>query len=486
MKRPISVILISTWVSASSARRKPHTGTSKLQETTTSDHTRVIRVIFLVTVISTVLIANAIWQTHPIVWSHERQITNGSGESRLVDITTDPSGNIVYLAWQDNRDRRVEVYYKRSLDDGVTWGPDVRLSQLTPQTLEPEPRLATNGQTVFILFSNRTSTGEHLFYVVSNDRGTNFSTPIELTYNPGDQTNAALAFVGSTIHVVWQEQLNNGEVHVIYVNSPNAGVTWQRTIDLTHATAIQDQYATITAAGSNVFVAWSRMYEGTEAVYCRVSLDSGETWRPEVQVSDYEGQAFPQFPSIGSNGTYAHLVWGSVQGIQYSRSSNVGARWSTPLTLTNTTRQYVAPKITVTNSQIQVVTAGIMGLSSDVYYLSSSDAGESWSQTVSLTAHRSDALSLAPVISSNGDSTFVAWEDNRNGRLAIFFLSKPDFTVLRAFEWQLFVAFIIVLGTATISFVAMEMRHSKAKVRRIRKRRAHQSRSQHRLANARR
>jgi len=306
-----------------------------------------------------------------------------------------------------------------------------------------------------------------------------------LTYDPGDQTNAALAFVGSTIHVVWQEQLNNGEVHVIYLNSPNAGVTWQRRIDLTNATAIQDQYATISAAGSNVFVAWSRMYEGTEAIYCRVSVDSGETWQPEVQVSDYEGQAFPEFPSIGSNGTYAHLVWGSAQGIQYSRSTNLGATWSTPLTLTNATRQYVAPKITVANSEIQVVTTGIVGLSSDVYYLSSSDAGESWSSAVSLTAHSSDTLSLAPVIWSKGDLTFVSWEDNRNGRLAIFFLSKPDFTVLHAFEWQLLVAFVIVLGTATVPYVAFEMRHSKANVRRIRKRRSHQSRSQHQ-ANARR
>jgi hypothetical protein len=439
----------------------------------------------LITVISTVLIANVISQARPIVWSHERQITNGSGESRLVDISTDPSGNIVYLAWQDNRDGTVEVYFKRSLDDGVTWGPDVRLSHLTPETLDPQPRLATDGQTVLVLFSNRTSTGEHLFYVISGDRGADFSAPIELTRDPGDQSNAALAFVGSTIHVVWQEQMNDGEEHILYANSPNGGETWQREINLTNSATSQDQYATITAAGSSVFVAWSRVYEGAEAIYVRVSLHSGETWQPEVQVSDFEGQSFPEFPAIGSNGTYEHLVWGSVNGIQYSRSSNLGATWSTPLTLTNTTLQYIAPRIAVANSQIQVVTAGIMGSSSDVYYLSSSDAGESWNPTVSLTAHRSDALSLAPVISSNGESTFVAWEDNRNGRLAIFFLSRPDFTVLRNLEGQLSLTLVIVLGGATIVYLGFELKHSRANARKLtRKRRFDRKHTRHGKANA--
>ena len=450
------------------------------------DYALVIRVIFLITVISTLVIANAIWQTRPIAWSNERQITNGSEESRLVDISIDPSGNVVYLAWQDNRDGTVEVYYKRSLDDGVTWGPDVRLSQLTPQTSDPEPRLATNGHTVLVLFSNRTSTGEHLFYVVSRDRGADFSTPIQLTRDPGDQSNVALAFVGSTVHVVWQELLNDGEEHIIYANSPNAGVTWQRQVDLTNATTSQDQYATITAAGNSVFVAWSRMYEGTEAIYVRASLNSGQTWQPEVQISDYEGGSFPDFPSIATNGTYVHLVWGSVHGMQYSRSSNLGATWSTPLALTNTTRQYVAPRVAVANSQIQVVTAGIIGVSSDVYYLSSSDAGESWNPTVSLTTHRSDALSLAPAISTNGDSTFVAWEDNRNGRLAIFFLSRPDFTALRNFEWQLSVTLVIVLGGATVVCLGFELRHSRVNARKLtRKRRFHRKHTRHGKTNAR-
>ena len=407
-------------------------------------------------------------------------------ENLVLSIFQRIPGKVVHLAWQDDRDGTVEVYYKRSLDDGVTWGQDVRLSNLTPQTFDPEPRLGTDGHTVLVVYSNRTPTGEHLFYVVSNDGGDDFSTPIQLTHDLGDQSNTALAFVGSTVHVVWQELLNDGEEHILYANSANAGVTWQQEMDLTNASSSQDQYATITAAGSSVFVAWSRMYEGTEAIYARVSLNSGETWQPEAQVSNYVAQSFPEFPAIGTNGTYLYLVWGSVRGIQYSRSSNLGATWSTPLALTNATRQYVAPRIAVANTQIQVVTAGILGFSSDVYYLSSSDAGASWNPTVSLSAHGPDKLSLAPVISSNGDSTFVAWEDNTNGRLAIFFLSRPDFTVLANLEELLSITIVIVLCGATIAYLGFELKHSRASVhKQMRKRRLYRKHARRGKASAR-
>jgi hypothetical protein len=442
---------------------------------------RTMRIAFAVVVILTALIAGAIWQNRPFVWSQERQITNGSGDSRLVDISADPSGTNLHLAWEDNREETTEVYYKRSLDDGVTCGPDTRLSYLTPNTVEPEPRLATDGKTVLVFFSNRTSTGEHLFYVASDDGGSNFSFPTQLTRESGDQSSAALVFVGSTVHLVWQGYLPDGEEHIFYARSPNAGITWPPETALTNTTTAQDRHAAIAAVGDKLFVAWNRFYKGTEAIFVKASFDSGVTWKPEVQVSDYEVPSFPEFPAIGSNGTSVHLVWNS-QGIQYSRSSDSGATWATSIPLTNATRQYIAPRISVAGSQIHVVTAAIsaegdprhLKVTSDVYYVSSSDGGEKWNEPASLTSHNSAVLSLAPVIWSYGNATFVAWQDNRNGLYAIFFLSRPDFARMRGFEWQLLVPIATVLITATVLYVGLELRRPRVAKRRIvRKRRAH-------------
>jgi hypothetical protein len=38
------------------------------------------------------------------------------------------SGPNVHIVWWDNRDGNYEIYYKRSTDQGITWEPDLRLT----------------------------------------------------------------------------------------------------------------------------------------------------------------------------------------------------------------------------------------------------------------------------------------------------------------------------------------------------------------------
>jgi hypothetical protein len=410
------------------------------------------------------LIGGIFWQNRPHGWSHENQIAQSSGDSRLVDLTADPSGNRLHLVWEDTRDNSTQVYYKRSVDDGVTWSQDIRLSNLTVPAFEPEPRIGTVGNRVLVFFSNETPTGEHIFYVSSVDGGNYFSPPIQLTNDTGDQSYVAVALVGSTIHLVYEDYFN-GEEHIFYIKSSDAGLTWQDKIALTNTPEAQDHYPAIAAVNDRVFVAWCRYYRYHEAIYTKTSFDSGASWKPNVQVSEYSPPSFEEFSTVGSNGTQVHVAWGDGQGIQYSRSEDSGFTWSNPIPLTNTSRQYLAPRISVVHSHIQIVSAAIstvgapphIKVDSDVYYVSSSDGGQSWINPLSLTTHEFGRASLAPVIWSRGDITFVAWEDNRNGRLSIFFLSNPDFSALRGFEWQLFGLTAIALVVTTIVYVSLEI-----------------------------
>lgn len=451
---------------------------------------RIIRITFAVILILIGLIGGMFWQSRPMGWSGERQLTQGSGVSRLVSLRLDPSGYVLHMTWEDTRDNATEVYYKRSPDDGVTWGPDIRLSNLSAGSVEPEPRIGTDGKSVLVFFSNKTSTGQHIFYASSSDAGANFSPPLQLTNDIGEQSTAAVAFIGHTIHLVYQNYFSNGDEHLFYIKSPDAGLTWQQKVALTDAPRAQDRYVAIATDEDKVFVTWSRFYQIQEAIYVRASLDSGVSWKPEIQISDYGPPSYQQFPDVASNGTQVHIVWAG-QGIQYSRSTDSGSTWSSPISLTNVTRQYFAPRLAVVNSKVQVVAAAVstigtppsIKIDSDVYYLSSSDGGVNWIQPFSLTTHKFGVLSLAPVIQSHGDASFVAWEDNRNGRLAIFFLSKPDFAMLGNFEWQLFASIAISLVILTIVYVRLELQTPQTHRRREVRGRRPLSRSRRRRGN---
>lgn len=390
----------------------------------------------------------------------------------------DPSGQSLHLVWEDNRDGSNQVYYKGSNDNGFTWGPDIRLSDLSAHTIDPLPRVASSGSQLLVLFSGGTGSGEHLFYTDSMDYGSTFATQNQLTNDPGYQTNAAVSMDGSTLQLTWQNYVESGE-HIYYMKSLDGGKTWLPEIALT-AAAGQDRHPAIAGTGKNVFVVWSRYDVGQDAMFFRASHDGGATWQPEVQLSGYAPSSFSIFPSIGTNGTRVDVVWNG-GGVLYTRSADEGLTWDSPRVLTNQTREYLSPRISTTGSQIRVVSAAISiegnqaaTISSDIYYLESMNGGDAWSEPISLTTHSAGRQSLAPAIAVRGDDTFVAWEDNRNGYFAIFDRAKPDFAEIRAFLNQRVTVGIVVLAATAAIYLLLEMRHrskSLARARRLARRR---------------
>jgi hypothetical protein len=426
------------------------------------DRRALVDISFIALATLTIVSAGVIWQYRPLTWSPEQQITRGGANARIVDVLADPSGSLVHLVWEDDREKTNQVFYKRSLDDGVTWESDRKLTDLMSQTIEPLPRLVSNGQRIVVLFSNGTGTGEHIFYLASEDRGRGFSESVQLTKGLGYQTNPAASFAGSVLHVVWQNY-HLGESHIYYERSLDSGVNWQLSTLLTDTNG-QDRHPAICTIGQSVFVVWSRYDEGREAVFFKASYDSGLTWEPEIQLTGYEPPVFLIFPSIGCYGSSIHVIWNGVE-VLYSRSLDAGVSWNAATPLTNSSREYLAPEISVSGSHLKVVTPAIRpedkNATADIYYSHSEDNGNRWTKPVVLSGHGEKALSLAPAISVLDDSTFIAWQDNRNGPYEVFFVTEPDFAALHTLERRLVTPVAVILGVAIAALVLFSIRRPK-------------------------
>lgn len=425
---------------------------------------RTVRLSFLVFLVVVTLATEVAWQYRPIGWSPERKITNSPADSRIVDVLADPSGGPVYLAWEDEGASEYQVMYQQSPDRGSTWGQAVGLTDSNIRTTAPGPRLASNGRVVLVFYSYLTGVGEHLFYSMKADAGSDFSTPRQLTNDTGYQTDPAAAMVGTTLHLVWQNYVEGSE-QIHYARSLDAGKTWEPELALTNSTA-QNKHPAVTAIGGSVFVVWSRFDSGSEAVYFLASHNSGATWQPEIQLSDYQPPVISTFPSVSSDGTGVDVAWNGGQ-LFYAHSADVGSTWESPVPLTNSSRQYLAPKITEMGSRIQVVSAAMLAerptartltITSDIYYLSSLDGGKNWGQPISLTNQLKGNLALAPSITVRDDDTWVAWQDNSDGRFAVFISSKPDFVILQSFETELELTLLAVLTAGTAVYLALELK----------------------------
>ena len=163
-------------------------------------------------------------------------------------------GDTVHVVWCDERDGNCEIYYKRSIDGGTTWGIDTRL-----------------------------------------------------TYNPGTQCAPGIALSGSYVHVVWRDN-RHGDAEVYYNRSTDGGTTWGDDTRLTDTLSVDVWFPSVAVSDSNVHVVWDDARHGNEEVYYKRSTDGGITWGTDKRLSDNDPYQ-SLFPTVAVSGSKVHVVW---------------------------------------------------------------------------------------------------------------------------------------------------------------------------------
>jgi hypothetical protein len=110
-----------------------------------------------------------------------------------------------------------EIYYARSSDGGVTFGPDTRMT--TAPGLSQRPSVVAIGDLVDVVwFDGRDNTSDasdtEIYYKGSTDGGLTWSDDLRLTTTPGTSTLASIAATADRVHVVWYDARDgNNEIY---------------------------------------------------------------------------------------------------------------------------------------------------------------------------------------------------------------------------------------------------------------------------------
>lgn len=253
------------------------------------------------------------------------------------------SGDTVHVQFFDERNGSyTQVYYKRSIDKGVTWGPDTRLS--TSTTYAERGSIAVNGAFVHEVWQDWRNSGWEIYYKRSTNGGTVWGTDTRLTNDGGNSWAPGVLVSGSVVHVLWTET-RDGNTEVYYKRSPDGGMSWSSDSRLTNNSA-DSWYPAGAVFGSNVHVVWSDMRDGNYEVYYKSSTDAGVSWGNDTRLTNTLSSS--QNPTITVNGSFVHIAWGDDRDgnfeIYYKNSTNGGLTWGNETRLTN------APGISLTPS----------------------------------------------------------------------------------------------------------------------------------------
>lgn len=115
------------------------------------------------------------------------------------------SGQTVHVVWGDHRDgQQAEIYYRRSLDVGATWQPEVRLSDVPHESWVPA--VASSGRDVYVGWVDTKDGNEEEYIRASHDGGVTWGPSVRLTDHRANSWASSIAVSGQTVHVAWFDQ----------------------------------------------------------------------------------------------------------------------------------------------------------------------------------------------------------------------------------------------------------------------------------------
>ena len=373
---------------------------------------KIILLVFLFSIAVFSLALEGAWTT--------KRMTKNSGNSMSPAIAV--SGSNVYVVWSDDSSGEdSEIYFKRSIDNGASWGAIMRLTSNSGYS--DLPVIAASGSNVYVAWQDTSPGNWEIYFKRSIDSGASWGANKRLTNNSGYSGTPAIAASGSNVYVVWGDD-SPGNWEIFFERSTDSGASWDAKKRLTNNSG-RSELPSIAVNGSNVYVAWNDDSPGNEEIHFKKSGDGGANWDANQRLTNNSG--YSGAPSIAVSGLNVYLVWyddstGNYE-IYFKRSADGGASWNANKLITNNSGPSQLPALAVSGSNVCAVWIDYSPGNYEIYFKQSSESGASWGAITRLT--NNSEPSWDPDIALNSANVFVAWYDNSPGNYEIFLAFSP-------------------------------------------------------------
>jgi hypothetical protein len=290
------------------------------------------------------------------------------------------SGSNISVAWEEySQGQNGDVIFKRSTDNGQTFGDIINLSNNTGNSINPQ--LAVSGNNIYAVWSDNSAGDYDIFLSRSADGGGNFSKRTNLSIVVGNSLTPTIAVSGDNVFVAWRDFIigSQARAEILYTKSNDNGNTFDKIINLSNSTG-PSLYPQLIAFGNNVYLIWEDATPGNSEIFFVRSADNGDTFDRKINLSDSRGNSV--FAHMAVYGDNVYVVWsddddddyerhgegqvfnattmhGNMQeensDIFFSKSNNEGATFSDVKKLSDGKGESVFPSIVASRSNVFIV-----------------------------------------------------------------------------------------------------------------------------------
>lgn len=236
-----------------------------------------------------------------VTWENKIQLTNYGGLKWYPSIAV--SGNYVHIVWYDECNGDWEVYYIRSTDYGATWEEKVRLTN--QYDISAYCSVAASGPLVHVVWHDWRDGNKEVYYKRSADNGITWGEDTRLTFADLDSRFAEIAASGQYVQIAWQDN-RDGDYDLYTINSTDGGQSWGTEQRQTYESS-SSEFVDLAVEGQNAYMVWQDNISGLYQIYCKTSQDYGTTWSVPERILNTVYDA--NYASVAFSGEWLHVIW---------------------------------------------------------------------------------------------------------------------------------------------------------------------------------
>ena len=267
-----------------------------------------------------------------------------------------------------------------------------------------------------------------IFFIKSEDNGSTFSKPINLSNNTGFSEHPQIAVSKNDIFIVWADNTNSNNTYIMFTKSENNGTTFSKAINLSNSTKNSNNVE-ISASNNNVYVIWQDIVDQNNyknsSIMFKSSVDSGNIFNDTIELTT---NANDSYPKVNSYHDYVYIVWNSENNDNFSKDNENGALFFIKSsdkgnTFENSVRivnnNFGEAQISVSKDEVLIGWGGLHSKNiNDVYFVKSYNNGTSFTEPYTIQVIKSEDKNSFEKVNlptnieiSTHDPSYVVWQN---------------------------------------------------------------------------